>query len=597
MGLVGRGAGRIADGHGADLLRGGDVALEQHRRHAQHVGHVVEAEAGVVGRQQRRGVDVERQQIADHVLILDPVQPVQRRPAGVRTGRGITIDGGLEEGHQRRARRCVGLWHALRRHRARPHLLDHLFPHGRIPRRVCDVHRVERQISGARAGVVARDAVLADQRLVRGCSHRRLHGRQRRRRRRRLRLWRGLLHRGGRLLHHQKQIVRIRRDGEAPRAGPECHRHRDTVARHDRAAGRGHAGQGGIDVPDVELQAERARILDARSRGDTRRALQLHELEQQRRVRHAYRRHPVLDVAQAQHRRHLRAGGERAQLALETETLLVERQGAVHVAHRDAEADADDVARSGRGGRGQRIELRQLDEVSVRVLHDHRSRLAGGAHRQRRAAGRDHGNPGGLQLHERRIEIANEEDQRDRARVLHAPPHRRALHVVDLHQLDAAADAGHARADEAQARLGQTMEVQVAGILVPRQRTGRRRRHEIEADQVVVEPRRAIEIVDDRADVTGAGHGAFRHRWRRRWRGLRGQQRSDRQRRGSHAHPDTKPNQGWRHGGPILCPAAGPRGTPGDANLTGFCRLFDREPLAISARRRHLVTPHPRPGR
>ena len=59
------GAGRIADGHRADLLGGGDVALEQHRRHAQHVGHVVEAEARVVGRQQRRGVDVERQQIAD----------------------------------------------------------------------------------------------------------------------------------------------------------------------------------------------------------------------------------------------------------------------------------------------------------------------------------------------------------------------------------------------------------------------------------------------------------------------------------------------------------------------------------------------------
>ena len=65
MRLVGGRAGRIADGRGADLLGGGDVAFEQHRRDAQHVGHVVEAEARVVGRQQRRRVDVERQQIAD----------------------------------------------------------------------------------------------------------------------------------------------------------------------------------------------------------------------------------------------------------------------------------------------------------------------------------------------------------------------------------------------------------------------------------------------------------------------------------------------------------------------------------------------------
>ena len=85
-----------------------------------------------------------------------------------------------------------------------------------------------------------------------------------------------------------------------------------------------------------------------------------------------------------------------------------------------------------------------------------------------------------------------------------------AIDVVDLHQLDAAADARHARADETQARLRQAVQVQVAGILVPRQRPGRRRRHQVQPEQVVVEARGAIEVVDDRADVAGAGDGAGR---------------------------------------------------------------------------------------
>ena len=34
------------------------------------------------------------------------------------------------------------------------------------------------------------------------------------------------------------------------------------------------------------------------------------------------------------------------------------------------------------------------------------------------------GTPGGLQLRERGIEVAHQQDQRDRARVLHAAPHR-----------------------------------------------------------------------------------------------------------------------------------------------------------------------------
>ncbi len=77
----------FADGEPADLRRRGDVALEQRRRHAEHVGDVVEAVARIVCGQEGRGIDVEREQIADRVLVLDAVHAVQRRASGIGTQR------------------------------------------------------------------------------------------------------------------------------------------------------------------------------------------------------------------------------------------------------------------------------------------------------------------------------------------------------------------------------------------------------------------------------------------------------------------------------------------------------------------------------
>ena len=70
----------------ADLRGRRDVALDQRRRDAEHVGDVVEAGRRIVGRQQRADVDVEREQIADGVRVLGAVQPVQRRRAGIGIG-------------------------------------------------------------------------------------------------------------------------------------------------------------------------------------------------------------------------------------------------------------------------------------------------------------------------------------------------------------------------------------------------------------------------------------------------------------------------------------------------------------------------------
>ena len=76
----------------ADVLRRRDVAVQQRRREFTD-SHIVEPVAGLIHRQPRRRVDVERQQIANRVLILCPIQPPQRRgPSGIRPLRRRAIE-------------------------------------------------------------------------------------------------------------------------------------------------------------------------------------------------------------------------------------------------------------------------------------------------------------------------------------------------------------------------------------------------------------------------------------------------------------------------------------------------------------------------
>ena len=69
------------------------------------------------------------------------------------------------------------------------------------------------------------------------------------------------------------------------------------------------------------------------------------------------------------------------------------------------------------------------------------------------------------------------------------------------------------------------MEVQVPGILIPGESGGPWSGHQVQADQIVVEARGAIEVVDDGADVARTGYHASGggsprlHRRRRRHRG------------------------------------------------------------------------------
>jgi hypothetical protein len=79
---------RVAERQRGDALGRREVALEQYRRDAEHVGVVVEAAGGIVGRQHGARVDVQIEQIANRVGVLAAVETMrQRRPGWARPAR------------------------------------------------------------------------------------------------------------------------------------------------------------------------------------------------------------------------------------------------------------------------------------------------------------------------------------------------------------------------------------------------------------------------------------------------------------------------------------------------------------------------------
>jgi hypothetical protein len=74
---------RIANGESTDLRRRRRIPFDQRRRDTEHVGDVVESRRRVIGRQHRRDVDVQVEQVANDVGVLGAVQTMQRRDAGI----------------------------------------------------------------------------------------------------------------------------------------------------------------------------------------------------------------------------------------------------------------------------------------------------------------------------------------------------------------------------------------------------------------------------------------------------------------------------------------------------------------------------------
>ena len=180
-GLAHRRHRRRPDGQAADRARRVHVPLEQRRGDLQDPRDVVEPVALVVGRDQRRGIDVERQQIADCVLILGAVEAVQRlRAPRVGLRRRHAIDLRLQPGSEPVADGRVRARSSGGRHGAGPELPDHLLPDvgpGRHVGKIGGPERNRDRTAGGEPLVVARDAVPLEQRLVPGDGRRLLRGR------------------------------------------------------------------------------------------------------------------------------------------------------------------------------------------------------------------------------------------------------------------------------------------------------------------------------------------------------------------------------------------------------------------------------------
>ena len=161
---------RPADRELADFFRCGDITLEQRRRQVAD-GGVVEPVAGRIARQQRRGVDVERKQIANRVAVFGAVQPAERiGAAGIWRGNGHGVQRGFQRGQRGRMRRFVGPPGALGRHLPRTQLADDLLPRVRMIAQIRRIDRVKLEPAGLYFAVVTRQAVCVHKRTVRRVS-------------------------------------------------------------------------------------------------------------------------------------------------------------------------------------------------------------------------------------------------------------------------------------------------------------------------------------------------------------------------------------------------------------------------------------------
>jgi hypothetical protein len=155
---------RVADGDPADSRSGGDVALHQCRRDAECARDVVESRARVVGRQHRRHLDREMQQIANGVGILGAIEPVQSRSTGIRIGAVGRVEGMLEPGDDFSLLACVRPRRTRRRHESALELANRRFPDFGLVRQRLMAQVVERKSTGKIDTVVTLDAILVDSR-------------------------------------------------------------------------------------------------------------------------------------------------------------------------------------------------------------------------------------------------------------------------------------------------------------------------------------------------------------------------------------------------------------------------------------------------
>ncbi len=153
----------IAHGPPADFHRGGHVALNKRRRNSQGIRDIVKPFGGIIRRKKCRDIHVKREQIADHVGVFGPIEPMQRRSSRIGAESRVTVDARFEFGGKGIQRRPLRPASTAGRHHARSDFAYDLLPDRRIFPNMLEVHCVEGESGGFCPLVVAGNAVLIEE--------------------------------------------------------------------------------------------------------------------------------------------------------------------------------------------------------------------------------------------------------------------------------------------------------------------------------------------------------------------------------------------------------------------------------------------------
>ncbi len=140
---------RVPNRQRTDPVCRDQVAFQQEGRYPQRVRDVVESIGRIVRREQRRDVDIEREQIADGVGVFGTIESMEKsRPARMGVRGGSTIELRLQPRDQTVVRRLVRSTRTLRRHRSGSKLTEDLLPHLGTLGHFFQIHGVQGQTRG-----------------------------------------------------------------------------------------------------------------------------------------------------------------------------------------------------------------------------------------------------------------------------------------------------------------------------------------------------------------------------------------------------------------------------------------------------------------
>jgi len=172
VGRRGRTATVDADRERCDFHRRGQIPLDEDRRRPERRRDIVKPGDGIVGRQQRRDVDVHTEQVANGVRVFCAVDPVDDRRPRVRTSDGRTIQRRFERHDQIAHRGRAWSRRRSRRHHARAQLANDLLPDLAVLRDMTERKPLQGKSARFQPVVVASYAIAIEHRPTR-CIRRR----------------------------------------------------------------------------------------------------------------------------------------------------------------------------------------------------------------------------------------------------------------------------------------------------------------------------------------------------------------------------------------------------------------------------------------